>query len=137
MSEARAVCLPHRYAIGEGKGASFILYPEQKLVVITLGNRVTVNEFEEYARLLQQDPSFQPTFSEIADMRSIQEVDLQADEMMRMADEIDPFSKEAKRAFVVKTSSQAHAARMHKILLTHRNFEIFHSMEEAERWIHA
>jgi len=137
LSDARAVCLPHRYAIGEGKGASFILYPEQKLVVITLGNRVTVNEFEEYAKLLQQDPSFQPTFSEIADMRSIQEVDLQADEMMRMADEIDPFFKEAKRAFVVKTSSQAHAARMHKILLTHRNFEIFRSLEEAERWIHA
>jgi len=137
LSDARAACLPRRYAIGEGKGASFILYPEQKLVVITLGNRVTINEFEQYARLLQQDPSFQPTFSEIADMRSIQEVDLQADEMMRMADEIDPFSKEAKRAFVVKTSSQAHAARMHKILLTHRNFEIFHSMEEAERWIHA
>ena len=137
MSETRAASLPRRYAIGERKGASFILYPEQRLVVITLGNRVTVNELEEYARLLQQDPAFQPTFSEIADMRSIQEVDLQADDMMRMADEIDPFSHEAKRAFVVKTPSQAHAARMHKILLTHRNFEIFRSLEEAQRWIHA
>lgn len=106
-------------------------------MVITLGSRVTVNELEEYARFLQQDPAFQPTFSEIADMRSIQEVDLQADDMMRMADEIDPFSYEAKRAFVVKTPSQAHAARMHKILLAHRNFEIFRSMEEAQRWIHA
>lgn len=70
-------------------------------------------------------------------MRLIEEIDLQADDMMRMADEIDPFSHEAKRAFVVKTPSQAHAARMHKILLTHRNFEIFRSLEEAQRWISA
>jgi hypothetical protein len=137
LSDARAACLPHRYAIGEGKGASFILYPEQKLVVITLGNRVTINQLEEYARLLQLNPCFTPSFSEIADMRAAEEIALGADEMMRMADEIDPFSYEAKRAFVVKTPSQAHAARMHKILLTHRNFEIFRSMEEAQRWIHA
>ena len=128
---------PQPQAISEGKGASFILYPEKRLVVLTLGNRVTLKLLEKYSTILHQDPSFDPTFSEIADMRAVQEIALEADEMMRMADQVDPFSPDSKRAFVVKTPSQAHAARMHKILLTHRNFEIFRSMEEAQRWIHA
>ena len=129
--------MPQPQAISEGKGASFILDPEKRLVVLTLGSRVTLKLLEEYSRILHQNPWFEPTFSEIADMRAIQEVALEADEMMRIADEVDPFSPDSKRAFVVKTPSQAHAARMHKILLTHRNFEIFRSLEEAQRWISA
>ena len=127
---------PQPQAISEGKGANFMLYPEKRLVVLTLGNRVTLELLEEYSRILHQEPSFHPTFSEIADMRAVQEVALEADEMMRMADKVDPFSPDSKRAFVVKTPSQAHAARMHKILLTHRHFEIFRSLHEAERWVH-
>jgi hypothetical protein len=52
-----------------------------------------------------------------------------------MADEIDPFSPEAKRAFVAETSVQNHAARMHKILRSQRNIETFRTLEGAERWI--
>src|ERR1700719_267303 len=61
-------------------------------------------------------PSFDPSFSEIADLREAADIDLQADEFLKLADEVDPFSQEAKRAFVAKTSEQNHAARMHKIL---------------------
>lgn len=135
MSQVRS--MPRPQAISEGEGASFILYPEKRLVVLTLGNRVMLKVLEEYSRILHQDPSFEPTFSEIADMRAVQEVALEADEMMRMADKVDPFSPDSRRAFVVKTPTQAHAARMHKILLTHRHFEIFRSLQEAERWVHA
>jgi hypothetical protein len=129
--------MPQPQAIAEGKGTSFILYPEKRLVVLTLGNRVTLDLLAEYSRLLHQDPRFEPAFSEIADMRAVQEIALKADEMMRAADQVDPFSRDSKRAFVVKTPSQAHAARMHRILLTHRHFEIFRSLQEAERWIQA
>jgi hypothetical protein len=52
-----------------------------------------------------------------------------------MADEVDPFSPEAKRAFVAETSVQNHAARMHKILRSQRNIETFRTLEDAERWI--
>jgi len=62
-------------------------------------------------------------------------LNLNAEEFIRLADKIDPFSDEAKRAFVVRNTVQAHAARMHKILRTQRSFEIFHSIEEAEQWI--
>ena len=58
----------------------------------------------------------------------MEELDLQADELLALADKID-------RVFVVRTSVQNQAARMHKVLRTQRNIEIFRSLEEAERWI--
>jgi len=129
--------LAQRRAINRASGSSFVLYAEQKLVVLTLGTRITVNDLVEYARLLREDPSFHPGFSEIADIRAAEDVALGADDMMKMADEIDPFAHDAKRAFVVRTASQAHAARMHKILRIERNFQIFRSLEAARQWIEA
>jgi hypothetical protein len=108
---------------------------EKKLVVVTFAKNLTVQDIERYASLLQIDPSFRPAYSEIVDLRQVEELDLQADEFLALADKIDPFSYEAKRAFVVRTAVQNHAARMHKVLRTRRNIEIFHSLEEAEIWI--
>jgi hypothetical protein len=112
-----------------------VVDPARRLVIATFARKITADDIARYARQLQEHPSFEPTFSEIADLTAIEELDLQASEFIALADEIDPFSNEALRAFVVKTSVQAHAARMHKILRTQRNFEIFHSLEEAQRWI--
>ena len=67
-------------------------------------------------------------------MRAVAEVALGAEEMLKMADR-SIRSREAKRAFVVRTSTQAHAARMRKALLSHRNFKVFSSLDEAERWV--
>jgi len=54
---------------------------------------------------------------------------------MKLADEVDPFAQDAKRAFVARTPTQNHAARMPKILRSQRNFKIFLTPEEAERWV--
>jgi hypothetical protein len=69
------------------------------------------------------------------DLTDVEELDLEAEEFLKLADEIDPFLPDAKRAFVVRSLIQNHAARMHKVLRTKRNIEIFHSFEEAEHWI--
>ena len=113
----------------------FAIDPDRQLVTVKFGKKVTADDIARYATQLRAHPSFQPTFSEIADLRDIEEMDLQAEEFLRLADKVDPFAYEAKRAFVVRTSVQAHAARMHKVLRTQRSFEIFHSPEEAEQWI--
>jgi hypothetical protein len=68
-------------------------------------------------------------------LTQVEEVTLQADDFLRLADQIDPFSPDAKRAFVVQNSVQNHAARMHRVLRMQRNIEIFRSLEEAQRWI--
>jgi hypothetical protein len=118
-------------------GEAFQLQVEAKrqLVVVKFGNRVTAEEIGEYVQKLRVHPSFQSTSSEIVDLRGAKDIELQADDFLTLADEVDPFSPEAKRAFVAKTSVQNHAARMHEILRSHRNIEIFRTFEEAERWI--
>jgi len=68
-------------------------------------------------------------------MTEVEELDIKAEEFIRLADEIDPFSVQAKRAFVARDSVQNHAARMHKILRTQRNISIFSSVEAAQCWI--
>ncbi|MGB8060664.1 MAG: hypothetical protein WCF26_02055 [Candidatus Sulfotelmatobacter sp.] len=115
--------------------ATFNVDSAQKLVIVRFGKTVTVRDIERYAARLRKNPAFQPLFSEITDLRDVEKLDLNADEFLRLADEVDPFSDQSKRAFVVRNSVQAHAARMHKILRTQRSSEIFQSLEEAEHWV--
>ena len=124
--------LPGDEACGPAK---FSVDAKQQLVTVRFGKTVTAGDIERYAKQLRESPSFQPGFSEIADLRNVEKLDLKAEEFLRLADEVDPFSLQSKRAFVVRNAVQAHAARMHKILRTQRSFEIFDSLADAEQWI--
>jgi hypothetical protein len=115
--------------------AEYVIYPERRLVVVRFGKKVTAEDIARYAQRLRIHPSFHPEFSEIADLSDAEEIDLQAADFLRLADKTDPFSPDAKRAFVVQTSTQSHAARMHKILRSKKNIEIFDSFDEAEEWV--
>ncbi|MGO9085830.1 MAG: hypothetical protein ACLQBK_11430 [Candidatus Sulfotelmatobacter sp.] len=124
---------PH--ARGPNQPVEFALDSKKQLVVVRFGGNVTAEDIRHYVERLLADPLFQPTFSEIVDLSAVEELDLQADDLLRLADEIDPFSDNAKRAFVVRNSVQNHAARMHRALLSRETIGIFRSFEEAERWI--
>ena len=93
---------------------------ERQLVTVNFGTRVTAEEIAEYGQRLRDHPLFEPTFSEIADWRGAEEIELQADEFSKLVDEVDPFSPQAKRAFMARTPTQNHAARMHKMLRAQR-----------------
>jgi hypothetical protein len=112
----------------------YILNTQKRLV---FRSKVTINDIERYAASLRMNPLFRPDFSEIVDMSEVEELELKAEEFIRLADKIDPFSEQARRAFVVRDEVQKHAARMHQILRAPRNFSIFHSVDEAQRWISA
>ena len=119
-----------------GNPADYRIFPERRIVSVKFGRRVTAKEIAVYALSLQADPLFRPEFSEIIDLREVEELDLNGDEMLKLAEKIDPFAINAKRAFVVRNSTQTHAARIHQILrLSKENFAIVRSIEEAERWI--
>ncbi len=115
--------------------AECVVDSPRRLVTVKFGKKVTFADIERYANRLLLNPSFKPDYSEIVDLTEVEELDLQADEFLKLADKIDPFSPGAKRAFVVRTLVQSHAARMHKVLRTQRNIEVFRSIEEAERWV--
>lgn len=127
---------PHaRGASRPNQPVEFVVDSKKRLIVVRFGGKVTAEDIRLYVERLLANPSFQPTFSEIVDLSAVKELDLQADDLLKLADEIDPFSDEAKRAFVVENSVQKHAARMHKVLRNRESIEIFRSFEEAERWI--
>jgi hypothetical protein len=112
-----------------------VVYPEKKLVIVKFGYCLGVRDIEHYAMLLKADPKFRGTLAEIVDLTAVERVDLQADDFMKLADHVDPFAPDARRAFVARSAMQQHAARMHKILRSKQNIEIFSSVAAAERWL--
>jgi hypothetical protein len=122
-------------ALGTPALPGYQLDRERRTVSVKFRRKVTVRDIESYAASLRANRLFEPDFSEIVDLSEVEELDLKADEFIRLADEIDPFSVEAKRAFVVRNAVQNHAARMHKILRTQRSFSIFRSVDAAKRWV--
>jgi hypothetical protein len=119
-----------------GNPLEYEVIPGKRLVFVKFGKRVTQKGIARYAAALRNDPAFDPSFSEIVDVRQMEEMDMSGGEKMEVADKIDPFSLDAKRAFVVRGSGQAREARMYGILrLSKENFSIFQSIEEAELWI--
>lgn len=123
--------------IHHGSSVHYAIDAATRQVTVDFGKRVTVEDIAAYSAQLKSDPVFDPMMGEIIDLRAAEEVALQAGDFLKLADEIDPFLPEAKRAFVVQTSTQRHAARMHKVLRTQSNIKVFHSMEDAQRWIHS
>ena len=130
LSGVSGISFPH-----PTRSAEYLIDAPKRLVLVRFGKKVTLQDIGTYSMQLTSDPCFDPMLSEIVDLRDAEELNLEADDFLRLADKIDPFSADAKRAFVVRTSVQKHAARMHKILRTQRNIGIFQSIEEAERWI--
>lgn len=116
--------------------AEYSIDLEEHLVLVRFGERIRPQDIGNYAKHLKMNPLFEATFSEIVDLRDVDEIELRAEDFLELADKIDPFSLTAKRAFVVKTTLQRHAAGMHKILRFHRSIEIFESLEEAQAWVH-
>lgn len=132
---ARQGLAPAQDGQPSGKAVRFFIDAEKRLVHVKFGKKVGARDICFYAEHLKMSPAFEPTFSEIVDLRGAEELDLHPDEFLKLADEVDPFSMNARRAFVVGNPVQSHAARMHKILRTQRNIEIFETVEAAEQWI--
>ena len=120
---------------GSEPAVQFTVDSNRRVVIARFGERLTAGDIQSYVEHLRSHPSFDSSFSEIADISDVKELPLEAPDFLKLADQTDPFSVESKRAFVAQTSVQKHAARMHKILRQQRNFEIFQTLGEAEEWI--
>lgn len=119
-----------------GNRFRYQVIPQKRLVTVKFGNRLTEDEIASYVASVTADPLFDPKFSEIVDLSDVKKIDLRGEQMLKLADEVDPFSFDSKRAFVVTDVTQTHAARMHQILRTSADkIRTFYSVVEAERWI--
>ena len=106
-------------------------------VYVRFAGRLTVDLIGRYTEELQKkiEPS-SPGWSEIVDLRNVEEIEINAEETIALADQIDPFSLGSRRAFVVSNELQRHRARMQQILRSpSKTIGIFNTMEEAEAWV--
>ncbi|HTS34392.1 MAG TPA: hypothetical protein VMH04_01905 [Candidatus Solibacter sp.] len=115
--------------------ATYRIDAKQRHVAVKFPKKVNVAVIESYCNALRNNPIFSPNFSEIVDITEVEEIELAPDEMIRIADQVDPFAAEARRAFIVRTSVQNQNARMHKALRISKNLEVFRSQKEALAWI--
>jgi hypothetical protein len=109
---------------------------ESKIVRTIFTGIVTENEVAEHAAHLGKDPAFQPGFSELADLSKALEVRLGYPEFQHL-EFIDPFSREAKRAFVTTPRSQAYGLTRMFQMMRHspENIQIFDTVESALAWL--
>lgn len=112
------------------------VFSEERLVSVKFDKALSLSDIENYAEALRMDPLFDPRFSEIVDLTGVEEIRIEASHAMELADKIDPFSLSAKRAFVVRSEAQLHAARLHQLLRgAVKNIQIFTSVTDARTWL--
>lgn len=123
---------------GEKHSLEYRVDADHALVYVRFAGKPTAKDIECYADALRKDPRFEPGWSEIVDLRAVEEIQISADEAIRLADRVDPFSLSSRRAFLVGNDFQRHAARMQQILRSpFKSIGIFDTMAEAEAWVRA
>ena len=115
--------------------ATYSIDSEKRFVLVKFAKRLTFDDIEDYALDLRANPQFSPALSEIVDLRSVEEVELSPQQAMKLADGIDPFLLDSKRAFVAQNQNQIVASHMHRILRPGGNIRVFFSIDEAKLWI--
>jgi len=103
---APVLTLKTKVTLLEKELPAFSIDAQKRLVTVRFEGTVTFDEIARYAKRLLAHRDFEPTFSEITDLREVSELNLQANDFLRLADKIDPFWPEATRAFVVRTAVQ-------------------------------
>lgn len=86
--------------------------PENTRVYVRFAGKLAAADIERYANALRKELSFEPGWSEIVDLRAVEQIDISPDQSIALADTFDPFSLSSRRAFVVANDQQRHAARM-------------------------
>jgi hypothetical protein len=121
---------------GESASVIYAIDQTKRIVSVKFGNKVSVRDIADYANSLRNNPLFDPGFSELVDLRKVEKLDMGAEQALKLADDIDPFSPGAKRAFVAQSSTPIYAARLHMLLRSEcRNIRIFESIDEARQWL--
>lgn len=115
--------------------ADFNVDSEKRLVTVRFGSEVTVQEVVAYLERLKADPAFESTFSELVDLTQVMssEVDFRA--AMMLAEDKDPFSHEARRAFVAPRAATIGTVRMYQMARGDDSIAIFRTMDEAKLWL--
>lgn len=106
-------------------------------IVFSRGWGVTTDEhIAAHAETLKADPRFDPAFRQIFDFRELTEIRVTGAGVRNVA-QLNPFRRDARRAFVVSSGEAFGLTRMfgHLTDSSLEEFAIFHAIEPALEWI--
>ena len=115
--------------------AHFKVDCSKRLVTVRFDSNVTVQDVREYLEKLKSDATFEATFSELVDLTQVVSSDLDFQAAMMLARDIDPFSREARRAFVAPRAATSVTVRMYQKARGDESIAVFRTMDEAKDWL--
>jgi hypothetical protein len=116
---------------------SYVIDKENRLVISTATGVVTSDEIYAFRRQILQDPDFDPSFSQLGDLSSLDTIDLDADEVKVLA-ERSVFSLASRRALVGTNLEVYGLGRMFEIvrgLRGDQQIRVFRTRDEALDWL--
>ncbi|MEO8201142.1 MAG: hypothetical protein ABI679_11520 [Gemmatimonadota bacterium] len=110
--------------------------PHRHLVLSRGWGVVTNDDFMVHARELTEDPRFQPTFSQLSDLRDAERLELDTFTVRRLA-AISPFGAGSRRALVVSSDLAFGMARMFQTLRegNGEELQVFRDIDAALDWL--
>jgi hypothetical protein len=99
-----------------GKSYRYSIDRAKRLVRVAFFGELAGSDLTQYVDGLLKE--FKRQFSEIVDLTAVDRINITPAEAIALADAVDPFDVNSRRAFVTCKESQTNAARMHQILRT-------------------
>ena len=114
---------------------SYTLDVPRRLVACRAWGKFTSAELFEHYHLIAADPDFEPTFSQVGDLRDVEEFDMGSSAVEAAAD-LGVFSTTSRRALVVAHDLQYGIARMYATFseLAGQNMKVFRDYDAALKW---
>jgi hypothetical protein len=116
---------------------SYTIDKERRLVTTTAWDTLTADQILEHQRQLQNDPAFDPDFSQLLDFTLVVHLQMDARTVMELSDLV-LFSAESRRAFIADNPFQFGMARMFAAF--HRlsgedQIGVFTTRDNALQWL--
>ncbi len=106
---------------------------KRSVVFTTFWGSVSIAQLERHAKKLVANLDFQPTFSQIVDLRELVSTDIGFRSLSHFS---DPFSESSRRAVVTATDFVFGIARMYQGMRGNPdNFMFFRDVTTARRWL--
>jgi hypothetical protein len=117
--------------------ASYKIDKERRLVMSMGFGEFTKADALEHQNKLQKDPDFDPGMSQLMDYTHVTKVELEADDIRRLA-QSDIFAADSRRAILVTRDLHFGLARMFEALRDNageRGIRVFRNLDEALDWV--
>ncbi len=113
--------------------STYIIDHGKRLVITAVDGVVGMEGIVEMARRLSADPEFDPGYAELLDLSGVSDVKLTYNQCSTIAELVDPFLPDCRRAIVAPSQAVYGVARMYQSL--REGTYVCHDAAEAREWL--